>query len=104
MTNAQETEADYPYSNGSLNYGITGACTANLSLGVVKTASPTDYVRVGKTNEEITSAINIKPVSVAIDASQPIFQNYSTGIITSTACGTSIDHAVVAVGYGTDAG
>ncbi len=73
MTHALETEADYPYSEGSLNYGITGTCTANLTLGVVKTQSPTDYVRVGKTNEDIISAINIKPVSVAIDASQPIF-------------------------------
>ncbi len=87
-----------------MNFGITGACTANLSLGVVKTQSPTDYVRVGKTNEDIISAINIKPVSVAIDASQPIFQNYVSGIITSTTCGTSIDHAVVAVGYGTSGG
>jgi len=51
------------------------------------------------------SAIDIKPVSVAIDASQPIFQSYASGIITdATSCGTSIDHAVVAVGYGTESG
>jgi len=51
------------------------------------------------------SAIDIKPVSVAIDASQPIFNSYTSGIITdATACGTSIDHAVVAVGYGTESG
>lgn len=45
MTNAQETEASYPYKSG--NFGITGTCTANLALGVAKTASPTDYVVVG---------------------------------------------------------
>jgi KDEL-tailed cysteine endopeptidase len=50
------------------------------------------------------SAIFQQPVSVAIDASQPIFQSYTTGVITDAAsCGKSIDHAVVAVGYGVDA-
>jgi len=102
MTNAQETEAAYPYSNASYSYGITGACKANTSLGVAKTASP-DYVVVGSQNTEMMSAINITPVSVAIDASSTVFQSYVSGVITGTACGTSIDHAVVAVGYGTDA-
>ena len=69
MTNAQETEADYPYSSGSFNYGITGTCTANASLGVVKTQSPTDYVKVGTTVDEIKDALNGRPTSIAIDAS-----------------------------------
>ena len=43
----QETESSYPYSNASLNWGIVPACQYNASLGVVKTNSPTDYVRVG---------------------------------------------------------
>ncbi len=101
MTNPQETEASYPYSSASYNFGITGTCKANLSLGVVKTASPTNYVKVGQTNADIISAINLQPVSVAIDASTTTFQSYTGGVITS-GCGTSIDHAVVAVGYGTD--
>jgi C1A family cysteine protease len=100
--NAQETEADYPYSNQSYYYGVTGACTADTSKGVVKTASD-DYVVVGHTNDDIMSAIDRQPVSVAIDASSSTFQNYKSGIITS-GCGTSIDHAVVAVGYGTENG
>ena len=49
------------------------------------------------------SAIDRQPVSVAIDASTSTFQNYHSGVITS-GCGTSIDHAVVAVGYGTENG
>ena len=73
MTNAQETEADYPYSNASYSYGITGSCKANTSLGVAKTASPADYVVVGSTNTDIMDAINITPVSVAIDASSTVF-------------------------------
>jgi len=73
MTNAQETEADYPYSNGSMYYGITGTCTANASLGVVNTASPTDYSRVGTSVDDIKSALNSRPVSIAIDASSNVF-------------------------------
>ena len=49
------------------------------------------------------AAIAQGPVSVTIDASQTVFHAYTSGIITGTACGTSLDHAVVAVGYGTDA-
>jgi len=96
-THAQVSEANYPYTSG--RFGVTGTCTVNESQGLVKTDS-TDYVRVGHTNADMMSAIDKQPTSVAIDASMPVFQNYSSGVITSN-CGTSIDHAVVAVGYGT---
>lgn len=43
-----------------------------------------------------------KPVSVAIEADTYLFQYYKSGVITSSACGTYLDHAVVAVGYGED--
>ena len=86
-----------------MNFGITGTCTYNASLGVAKTASPTDYYKVGTTVVDIQSAVNGRPVSIAIDASQPVFQQYTGGVITdAAACGTTLDHAVVAVGYGTD--
>jgi len=49
------------------------------------------------------AAIAQGPVSVTIDASETVFHAYTGGIISGTACGTSLDHAVVAVGYGTDA-
>jgi KDEL-tailed cysteine endopeptidase len=44
----------------------------------------------------------LKPVSVALDATKAVFQNYKSGVVTS-GCGTSLDHAVMAVGYGNDA-
>jgi C1A family cysteine protease len=101
--NAQETEADYPYSSGSMNFGITGSCTAQANLGVVMTDSPTDYVRVGTTVADIKSAINRQPSSIAVDASQNVFQYYNGGVVTNaSACGTSLDHAIVVVGYGQD--
>jgi len=50
------------------------------------------------------AAVALGPVSVAIEADTSVFQSYSTGIISSDACGTQLDHGVLVVGYGTEAG
>lgn len=52
----------------------------------------------------LISAIAMQPISIAIEASQFIFQFYKSGVITDDKCGDrgSIDHGVLAVGYGTD--
>jgi cathepsin L len=50
----------------------------------------------------LKEAVSIQPVSVAIEADTNYFQSYSGGILTSTSCGTNLDHAVVVVGYGTE--
>ena len=49
------------------------------------------------------AAIAQGPVSVTIDASETVFHNYSSGVISDAGCGSSLDHAVTAVGYGNDA-
>lgn len=41
------------------------------------------------------------PLAVGVDASGSAFQSYSSGVLTG-GCGSSIDHLVTAVGYGTD--
>ena len=101
QTNPQVSAATYPYTSGTTM--VTGTCnTSKLSPGVVKTQSPTAYIYAGRSNALMQSAIAVKPNSVAIEADQPVFQQYTGGVITSSTCGTVIDHAVLAVGYGTD--
>ena len=96
-TNPQELNSDYPYTSGT---GVSGKCTYNAALGKVSTAS-TAFVAVSGDPASMQSAVAIKPNSVAIEADTAYFQSYTSGIMDSTACGTTLDHAVVIVGYGT---
>ena len=50
------------------------------------------------------AAVAQQPTSVLIEADRAVFQQYTSGIFDSTACGTSLDHATLVVGYGSDAG
>ena len=50
--------------------------------------------------QHLKEAVAMNPVSVAIEADTRVFQMYSDGVITSDACGTSLDHGVLIVGYG----
>ena len=76
--------------------------TCKLSTaGTVSVKSFYDVV-VNDPNQ-LKAAINLGPVSVAIQANQPAFQGYTGGIITAN-CGTNLDHGVLAVGYGVDSG
>ena len=52
---------------------------------------------------QLKAAIDKQPIAVTIEADTMLFQQYESGIITSSGCGTNTDHAVLAVGYGTDA-
>lgn len=50
----------------------------------------------------LKTALASGPTLVAIDADSDVFQFYSGGVLNSAQCGTSLDHAVAAVGYGVD--
>ena len=41
---------------------------------------------------------------MAVDANNSVLMNYSGGVITSSYCGTNLDHAVVVVGFGSEQG
>jgi len=65
--------------------------------------TPTGHQNVAVNNAlALKTAIADGPVSVAIEADTFVFQFYSGGILNSKACGTNLDHGVVAVGYGVD--
>jgi len=87
------TEADYPYK------GTGGSCQE-------KSCTPVDSITSVVTvpaNDELSlkAAAAQNPVSVCLDATS--FMMYSGGVFDSS-CGTQLDHAVLVVGYGTDAG
>lgn len=88
------TEADYPYK------AVSGFCTAEWNEGPV-TVSEVNPVK-GHMDDQLMAAIANGPTSVTIDASETVFHQYTGGVINDPSCGTSLDHAVTAVGYGTD--
>merc|ERR1712028_158104 len=89
-------EAAYPYT------GRQATCQYVSSKGLGKVKSFKDVSR-DTSGSQLQAAVGKGPVSVAIEADQFAFQGYTGGVITS-GCGTRLDHGVLAVGYGTDAG
>uniref|UniRef100_A0A7S3TGZ0 Peptidase C1A papain C-terminal domain-containing protein n=1 Tax=Strombidinopsis acuminata TaxID=141414 RepID=A0A7S3TGZ0_9SPIT len=99
-TNALESYDDYPYVSGTTL--AKGTCTANESLGVTGASSYT-YVTAND-SDAMKVALEQQPLAVSIDASSLVFQFYNGGVLNSTRCGTDLDHAVLAVGWGTEDG
>merc|ERR1712135_228866 len=86
----------YPASDGTCDMS---RCTVGIPQGGV-----VGYTDVSRDSEQaLMSAVAQQPVSIAIEADQASFQLYSSGVLTAS-CGTRLDHGVLAVGYGTDAG
>jgi len=92
------TEDSYPYKAKS------GTCSASsCTVGIAK-GGVTGYKDVSSDSEEaLMSALNQQPVSIAIEADKSVFQLYTSGVLSGT-CGTTLDHGVLAVGYGTEDG
>jgi len=90
-------EHDYKYISGTTK----AAGTCNTACALVEKSAPLSYTDV-QTNSDaaLMSALAQQPVSVAIEADQAAFQLYKSGVFTA-ACGTNLDHGVLAVGYGT---
>ena len=96
-----DLETTYPYTSGTDT--STKSCAHNMSE-----ASPVNvsyYETVEENNvSQMKAALEQQPLSVLIEADKRVFQMYSSGVFTDTSCGTSLDHAVLAVGYGTENG
>jgi len=94
------SESSYPYTGrvGSCQY--TGPKQAVTSCSVaIPTDAVTGHTDVGKSSAGLKSALSEQPVSVTVNAGQ--LQFYGNGVVTGT-CSGQINHAVIAVGYGTD--
>jgi C1A family cysteine protease len=89
-----DSETDYPYKMA--NEPCQTAKEANKVAHILKhTDVPKD------SDAQMIAAIAMGPVSVAIEADQPGFQQYHSGVF-SGPCGTNLDHGVLAVGYAAD--
>jgi len=88
----QENSYVYTASSGSCQQ-----CTSVASLSECKDVLQNDQIG-------LMAAVAKGPVSIAIEADTRIFQSYSGGVITSSSCGTNLDHGVLIVGYGLENG
>ena len=86
-------EAEYPYK------AADGTCEYVAADGLVSTMDGNYYVEVASQSGAMMKATNTKPMAVAIEADKLVFQTYHSGVITSSKCGTSLDHAVTVTGY-----
>lgn len=90
------TEDAYPYTATGPNTCEAKGKPVAATLSGFKDVAPNSEIA-------LETAIVKQPVSVAVEADQSVFQFYSGGVMDS-ACGTQLDHGVLAVGYGVDAG
>jgi len=92
-----DTESSYPYT------AADGTCSFS-SADVGSTLSSMVNVTSGD-ETDLMDKVAVGPVSIAIDASAASFQFYSSGIYWSWECSnTTLDHGVLAVGYGSEGG
>ncbi|CAN8258779.1 unnamed protein product [Cochlearia groenlandica] len=92
-----DTEEDYPYTATDVNM-----CNSDKKNTRVVTIDGYEDVPENDENS-LKKALANQPISVAIEAAGREFQLYHSGVFTGT-CGTTLDHGVVAVGYGSTDG
>jgi len=88
----QDTEASYPY------HAVNQACQFKPADVEAKITS---YKTISNEDAMKTATATVSPLSICVDASQ--WQFYSSGVMTPSQCGTSLDHCVQIVGYDTAA-
>jgi len=76
-----------------------GSCQASYCTVAIPQGTVTGHQNVQKTSSALKAAIAQQPVSVTVNAGD--MQFYANGVVTG-GCSGSINHAVMAVGYGVD--
>ena len=94
---------EFLQEQGAVLYSDYGAYTAREALcehqSADVTAKVTNWGQVTGTIDDMKSRVAMQPVTVAINASSEAFQYYDSGVVTADQCSTSLNHAVVVVGY-----
>ncbi|KAF7830595.1 low-temperature-induced cysteine proteinase-like [Senna tora] len=92
-----DSEKDYPYK------GLGSRCDT-YRKNKAKVVAIDGYEDVPANDEDaLKNAVANQPVSIAIEGGGRDFQLYDSGVFTGS-CGTSLDHGVTAVGYGSENG
>jgi len=88
-----EENANYPYvaKEKTCQYDKSKAIT-NLTSGSLK-------INAKNNSEKLKATLLTQPVAVALDAATKWFQFYHNGVLKTNLCGTTLNHAVVIVGY-----
>jgi len=107
-----ETEAAYPYTSGlSATAGSgsgstpgsgssgSGTCEYNAADVAVNITGFSYGTTNNDENTMMSSVASLGPMSVCLATGG--WQTYSSGILTASTCGTSVDHCVQVVGYNT---
>ena len=92
MNHGVSLESDYPYQAKEGSCKTVDYVTSILGYYDVPTGS----------SYELLKAASKNPVAVAIEADSSVFQLYTEGILDDSACGTSLNHGVLLVGYELD--
>lgn len=96
IQNKQCNESEYPYTSGvTETKSKCHTCDEFTQFTSCYDVLPNNQL-------ELKEAVLKNPVVIGIEADTYYFQSYSSGILTSPLCGTTIDHAVEIVGFGVE--
>ena len=92
------SEDDYPYVGPRPS--DANECNYDPDIAVVKV----DNCKVIPPNssDDLKALLSTGPIAVQVEGDTHVFQRYKSGIFNDGSCGTTLDHAMLAVGWKTE--